>query len=79
MFKQTFGAKSQLCKGIKAVQERQRLGNTFFSVIKPKRNLATVSTPLKPTWNTRKFFREPPFCFCARGISSAGAHDFARA
>ena len=27
---QTFGAKSQLCKGFKAVKERQPLDNTFF-------------------------------------------------
>ena len=60
---QTFGTKSQLCKAFKAVREQQPLDNTFFLVIKPKHNLATVSTPLKPTWNTRKFFREPPFCF----------------
>ena len=76
---QTFGTKSQLCKAFKAVRERQPLDNTFFLVIKPKHNLAAVSTPLKPTWNTRKFFREPPFYFCARGISSAGSRDFAHA
>ena len=75
---QTFGTKSQLCKAFKAVRERQPLDNTFLLVIKPKHNLATVSTPVKPTWNTRKFFREPPFCFCARGISSAGSRDFAQ-
>ena len=72
---QTFGTKSQLCKAFKAVRERQPLDNTFFLVIKPKHNLATVSTPLKPTWNTRKFSRGPPFCFCARGISSAGSRE----
>ena len=42
---------------IKAVKERKPLDNTFFSVIKPKHNLATISAPLKRTWNTRKFFR----------------------
>ena len=49
---QTFGTKSLLCKAFTAVRERQPLDNTFFLVIKPKHNLATVSTPLKPTWNT---------------------------
>ena len=65
---QTFGTKSQLCKAFKAVRERQPLDDTFFLVIKPKHNLATVSTPLKPTWNTRKFFREPPFFFVLAGF-----------
>ena len=66
---QTFGTKSQLCKAFKAVRERQPLDNTFlFLVIKPKHNLATVSTPLKPTWNTRKFFRERHFIFVLAGF-----------
>ena len=65
---QAFGAKSRLCKGF---TDRQPLDNTFFSDFKPKHNLAIVRTLLEPTWNAGYFFREPPFCFCARGISSA--------
>ena len=76
---QTFGAKSQLCKGFKAVKVMATIRQHVFSVIKPKHDLATVNTPLKPTWNTRKLFREPPFCFCARAISSASSRDFPHA
>ena len=42
-----FDAKSQLCKGFKAVKNQQPLDMfVFFSIFKPKHNLATVSTPL---------------------------------
>ena len=75
---QVFGAKSQLCKGLKVVKERQPLDNMLISIFQPKHNLATVGTPLEPTRNTGKFFRRPPFCFCAREISSAGSRDFSR-
>ena len=65
---QTFGTKSQLCKAFTAVRERQPLDNTVFLVIKPKHNLATVSTPLKPTWNTRKFSESRHFIFVLAGF-----------
>ena len=65
---QAFVDKSQLCKGF---TDRKPSDNRFFSVFKPKHNLATVRTLLEPTWNAGCFFREPPFCFCGRGFSSA--------
>ena len=58
---QAFGAKSQRCKGFTV---RKPSDNTFFSVFKPKHNLATVRTLLSLPGML-------PFCFCARGISSA--------
>ena len=72
---QAFGAKSHLCKDF---MDRKLLDNTFFSVFKPKHNLATVRTLLEPTWNAGNFFREPPFYFWVSGISSARLRDFAR-
>lgn len=41
----------------------QITGFFFFSIFKPKHNLATLSTLLKPTLNTRKFFQSHNFVF----------------
>ena len=69
---QTIGATSQLCKRFKAAREGQPLDNTFFLVMKPKHNLATVNKPQKPTWNTRRFFSRAAILFlCSRDFSSA--------
>ena len=65
---QTFGTKSQLCKAFKAVRERQPLDNTFFLVIKPKHNLATVSTPLNLPGIPGNFSESRHFIFVLAGF-----------
>ena len=45
-------------KALRLLRTGNHLTTLFFSIFKPKHNIATVSTPLEPTWNTGKFFRE---------------------